>query len=109
MPVRIPPLGESVMNGFNTTNPTTETKARLTGRGALAAHPYPAPTEERLPDGQHKDHWILPDEERDKGFVHPVRTQYRHVGIRPTYPLRALTEAERERFLEFEYAYRNAP
>ena len=38
----------------------------------------PAPTDERRPDGQHKDHWILPEEERAKGFVRPVRRSYTH-------------------------------
>jgi len=28
--------------------------------------------------GQHKDHWILSDEERSKGFVRPVRRTYVH-------------------------------
>jgi hypothetical protein len=53
-------------------------KERLTGRGADAIEPVGAPTNERLPDGQHVDHWILPDEERAKGFVRPVRTSYVH-------------------------------
>lgn len=29
--------------------------------------------------GQHKDHIILSDSERDQGFVRPVRNSYRHV------------------------------
>ena len=28
--------------------------------------------------GQHKDHWVLPEEERAKGFIRPVRLSYRH-------------------------------
>lgn len=28
--------------------------------------------------GQHKDHWVLPEAERAKGYIRPVRTQYRH-------------------------------
>ncbi len=52
-------------------------KERLTGRGE-AAEGAGAPTEERLPDGQHADHWILSAEERAKGFTRPVRRSYRH-------------------------------
>lgn len=54
-------------------------KERLTGRGDPASESSGAPTAERLPDGQHADHWILPDEERAKGFVRPVRRAYRHL------------------------------
>lgn len=32
--------------------------------------------------GQHKDYWVLPEEERAKGFVRPYRNRYRHVGRR---------------------------
>lgn len=28
--------------------------------------------------GQHRDHWVLPPEERAKGFVRPVRRNYVH-------------------------------
>jgi len=28
--------------------------------------------------GQHGDHWVLPESERAKGYVRPVRTRYRH-------------------------------
>lgn len=63
-------------------------KVRLTGRGAEAENPHPAPTAERLPDGQHADHWILSDEERAKGFVRPVRRTYVHTvcGVATTMP-----------------------
>lgn len=44
--------------------------------------------------GQHEAYWVLSAEERAKGFVRPVRRTYRHVGIRPTYPLRDLTDEE---------------
>lgn len=53
-------------------------RVRMTGRGEAAAETSAAPTEARLPDGQHADHWILSDDERAKGFVRPVRTSYRH-------------------------------
>ena len=53
-------------------------RERLTGRGEPAPEQSAAPTDERLPDGQHADHWVLSEEERAKGFVRPVRTSYRH-------------------------------
>lgn len=50
-----------------------------TARGQPVTTPNgPAPTEERLPDGQHADHWVLTPEERAKGFIRPVRKSYRH-------------------------------
>lgn len=48
--------------------------------------------------GMQKGYLVLCPEERAKGFVRPVRTTYRHVGIRPKYPTRELTSEERERF-----------
>lgn len=73
-------------------------KTRLTGRGDLTERPGSgAPTDERLADGQHADHWVLSEEERAKGFVRPVRRSYRHVGSRPRFPLRELTADEQER------------
>src|SRR5690348_6926466 len=44
--------------------------------------------------GQHESYWILCDEERAKGFIRPVRMSYKHVGLRPKYPIRELTPAE---------------
>lgn len=52
----------------------------------------------------HKSYIVLTDEERAKGFVRPVRTSYRHVGIPgPTYPLRDLTDEERARYASVGY------
>jgi len=48
-------------------------------------------------DGQNPTYLVLNEEERKKGFVRPLRRSYRHVGKRPKYPLRDLTEEERER------------
>ncbi len=45
----------------------------------------------------------LSDDERAKGFVRPVRTSYRHVGIRPKHPLRDLTDDEKTRYAAFGY------
>lgn len=72
-------------------------RERLTGRGAPVEQ-GPAPTEERLADGQHADHWILSAEERAKGFVRPVRTSYTHTGERPKHPTRRLTDEEFESY-----------
>ena len=64
-----------------------------------------------LPNGQQRTYLVLSDEERAKGFVRPVRHSYKHVGKRPKYELRDLTEAERaynegqpetEHFVKFE-------
>lgn len=68
-------------------------RERLTGRGDPAPEDAAAPTEERLPDGQHADHWVLPEEERAKGFVRPVRRTYRHEACGMTTTMgRALAE-----------------
>lgn len=57
------------------------------------------PVDEKRPDGQYKDHWVLCAEERAKGYIRPVRLMYIHVGIPgPTFPLRDLTAEERESF-----------
>lgn len=48
-------------------------------------------------NGQQKGYKVLSEEERAKGFVRPVRRSYVHVGIPgPKYPLRDLTDEERE-------------
>jgi hypothetical protein len=48
------------------------------------------------PVPQNEAYLILSQEERDKGFVRPYRTAYRHVGPPPpAFPLRDLTEAEK--------------
>ena len=79
-------------------------QTRHTGQGELADDSRGAPTDERLPDGQYKDHWILPEEERVKGFVRPVRRSYVHVGpVGPENPLRDLTEEEVERHRGMAY------
>lgn len=47
--------------------------------------------------GMQKAYLALSAEERSKGFVRPYRTAYTHVGKRPKYPLRPLTDEEKER------------
>ena len=51
---------------------------RVTNSGNEPADAGSVPTNEKLDDGQYKDHWILSQEDRDKGFVRPVRTSYKH-------------------------------
>ena len=52
--------------------------SRVPLSGQEPTHNGSTPTTEKLEDGQYKDHWILSKEERDKGFVRPVRRSYRH-------------------------------
>lgn len=55
-------------------------------------------------DGQQEVYVVLSEEERQKGFVRPVRRHYRHVGIAgPQYPLRDLDDDEHERYDQFGY------
>jgi hypothetical protein len=49
---------------------------------------------ELRPNGQQKGYIVLTPQERAKGFVRPVRLNYVHVGDKPKYPLRDLTEDE---------------
>lgn len=58
---------------------------------------------ELRPDGQQKGYVVLSEEERAQGFIRPVRDSYQHVGIRPKYPLRELTEEEHARFDQYGY------
>lgn len=39
----------------------------------------PVPDDAKRHDGQHVDHWVLPKEEREKGFIRPVRCSYKHL------------------------------
>ena len=76
--------------------PPVDTSARCTTDGK----PFDPTLGE---NGQQKNYIILCDEERAKGFVRPVRKSYRHVGVRPEYPLVDLTEEEHERYDKFGY------
>jgi hypothetical protein len=54
--------------------------------------------------GQHGAYWVLSKEEREKGFVRPVRRSYVHVGtVGPGGPLRDLTELEKQQYSIFGY------
>lgn len=44
-----------------------------------AKAPAGVPTEEKLPDGQAADHYVLCPEDRAKGRVRPVRVSYKHL------------------------------
>ena len=48
--------------------------------------------------GQHAGYIVLCPDERAKGFVRPYRDSYKHVGLRPKYPLAPLTDAETQMF-----------
>lgn len=53
---------------------------------------------------QNEVYLVLSEEERAKGFVRPYQTAYRHVGKRGAkYPLRDLTDEEKERHSKFGY------
>jgi hypothetical protein len=54
-------------------------------------------------DGQQNKYAVLSDEERAKGFVRPVRRSYKHVGARPTHPVRDLSPEETARYQQFGY------
>lgn len=63
-------------------------RATATGDAPKLDDDNPVPNAEKRPDGQYKDHWVLPAAERDKGFVRPVRHTYRHLkcGTTTTMP-----------------------
>lgn len=83
--------------------------SRATVKGELPENPEtaPAPTNRKLADGQHADHWVLSEAERAKGFVRPLRDSYKHVGRPgPKFALRDLTDDERaaneQRYVKYE-------
>lgn len=57
--------------------------------------------------GQHRAYWVLPESERAKGFVRPLRHSYLHVGPPVDRDfldkLRDLTAEEQERYRECRY------
>ncbi len=79
-------------------------KPRATTDGKPPIHPdQPGAPGDKLPSGQYSQYWVLPPEERAKGFVRPVRLSYRHVGVKPQHPLRPLTQEESERYAAHGY------
>ena len=59
---------------------------------------------DEAPVPQNEAYLVLPEAERAKGFVRPVRRTYVHVGLRPKHPLRGLTEDEKARYAGCGYA-----
>ena len=52
---------------------------------------------------QNISYLVLSEEERAKGFVRPVRNSYIHVGKRPVYRLRDLTDYEKDTYASQNY------
>lgn len=65
-------------------------RATLSGRPPESTDVPGAPAPIDPATGQHRDYYVLPDEERAKGFVRPVRTSYTHTvcGTVTTMPLK---------------------
>jgi len=55
------------------------------------------------PTKQSDVYLVLSEEERAKGFERPYRESYSHVGMRPKYDLRDLTDEEKQRYAAFGY------
>lgn len=62
------------------------------------------PTAEKKTNGQFADYWVLPEEERKKGFVRPYRDAYIHIGLAAPKNLRDLTAEEHARYDQYGYA-----
>lgn len=54
-------------------------------------------------NGQQQDYLVLDPAERAKGFVRPLRWEYKHVGPEPPKNLRDLTPDEVERYSKYGY------
>lgn len=80
-------------------------RVTLSGRPPEPGHegPSSAPGPINPATGMHTDYWVLPEEERARGFVRPYRDSYLHVGIRPKHPTRDLTPEEHARYDQFDY------
>lgn len=59
---------------------------------------------DEAPVAQHDVYLVLSDGERAKGFVRPYHDSYVHVGERPKYSLRDLTEQQRKDYGHCNYA-----
>ncbi len=53
---------------------------------------------DQKPGPQADVYLVLSKEERAKEFVRPLRSEYVHVWLKPVYPLRDLTDEEKERW-----------
>ena len=63
------------------------------------------PQKEKLADGQHIDHYVLCDEDRAASYIRPLRTKYKHVGLKEPTNIRPLTDEEQERYAGLDYAW----
>lgn len=81
------------------------TRCSVSGEQPVNPDDAPVPNSAKRPDGQHVDHWVMcPGEIIKAGFKRPVRLSYVHVGPPgPEYPLRDLTDEERQRYGESDY------
>ena len=70
---------------------------------AITIDPNDPRLSDKTSEGQNEAYLVLSDEERAKGFVRPVRRSYKHVGKSPQYPLRDLTDEEKERHAGYDY------
>lgn len=62
------------------------------------------PTPEKNANGQYMDYWVLPEEERAKGFVRPYRDSYIHIGPKkPIGIFRDLSDEEHKRYDSWSY------
>lgn len=77
-------------------------KVPLSGKTPLTPD-HPTPTPETRPDGQHTDHWVLSEEDRKRKRVRPVRLKYIHEAPGPEFPVRDLTDEEKERYGSYGY------
>lgn len=59
----------------------SDCEKNCTAKGDAPENPRssPTPTDRELHDGQKADHWVLCPEERAKGYIRPVRDQYKHL------------------------------
>lgn len=59
--------------------------------------------------GMQKGYVVLSEAERAKGFVRPVRETYIHLGVRPKYPLRPVTDEEKDRYADHYIVFETYP
>ena len=62
-----------------------------------------APKSPKPGSAMHESYYVLCENERAKGFVRPLRTSYRHVGIRPQYPIVDLTPEQHKQYDKYGY------
>lgn len=89
-----------IMETYEDSNMSDSTKKITTDRN----DPRLTSGVDTAPIPQAAAYLVLSEEERAKGFVRPVRTDYIHTGYGPEHPLRDLTEEEMERFSGTDYS-----